>query len=134
MALELKSYLAAAHDQFRFKPTAKRVRGIVDGQTVVDSTRACLVWEPRRVVPEYAVPAADIAGVQPRLYRDGGSVGRGPALPHHPLHRPHHARSGRRPDSRQRYDARAGGPSAHRVDVILDGVPLKGPLHPVTLT
>jgi uncharacterized protein (DUF427 family) len=26
----------------------------------VDSTRAVLVWEPRRVVPSYAVPAADI--------------------------------------------------------------------------
>jgi uncharacterized protein (DUF427 family) len=32
------------------------------GQTVVDSTRAVLVWEPRRVVPSYAVPREDVAG------------------------------------------------------------------------
>ncbi|MEP6527132.1 MAG: hypothetical protein ABJA86_08200 [Nocardioidaceae bacterium] len=29
---------------------------------MVDSTRAMLVWEPKRVVPTYAVPAEDIAG------------------------------------------------------------------------
>jgi uncharacterized protein (DUF427 family) len=28
----------------------------------VDTTRAMLVWEPRRVVPTYAVPVGDIAG------------------------------------------------------------------------
>jgi uncharacterized protein (DUF427 family) len=28
---------------------------------VVDSTRALLVWEPRRIVPSYAVPAGDVA-------------------------------------------------------------------------
>lgn len=33
---------------------------MLDGQTVVDSTRALLVWEPRRVVPSYAVPVADV--------------------------------------------------------------------------
>ena len=30
--------------------------------TVVDSTRALLVWEPRRIVPTYAVPVEDVAG------------------------------------------------------------------------
>jgi len=29
---------------------------------VVDSTRAALVWEPRRIVPSYAVPAEDVRG------------------------------------------------------------------------
>lgn len=87
MALQLKSYLAAAHDKLRFEPTAKRIRGIADGQTVVDSTRACLVWEPRRVLPEYAVPVADISGLQ----RSHASVetavpkGEGPLYPNTPF-------------------------------------------------
>jgi uncharacterized protein (DUF427 family) len=47
--------------QLRHEPTAKRIRAVLDGGTVVDSTRALLVWEPRRIVPCYAVPADDIA-------------------------------------------------------------------------
>jgi uncharacterized protein (DUF427 family) len=39
----------------------KWVRASVDGRTVVDSRRARLVWEPRRVVPSYAVPVRDVA-------------------------------------------------------------------------
>ena len=38
-----------------------RVRAQADGATVVDSTRALLVWEPRRVVPSYAVPVDGLA-------------------------------------------------------------------------
>ncbi len=45
-----------------FEPVAKRVRALLDGATVVDSTRSALVWEPRRVVPSYAVPEEDILG------------------------------------------------------------------------
>jgi uncharacterized protein (DUF427 family) len=45
----------------RWEPTEKRIRGVSGAATVVDSTRALLVWEPKRVVPSYAVPAADIA-------------------------------------------------------------------------
>ena len=41
----------------RHEPVEKRVRA----DDVVDSTRAVLVWEPRRVTPLYAVPAADIS-------------------------------------------------------------------------
>jgi uncharacterized protein (DUF427 family) len=37
------------------------VRALLGYATVVDSGRAVLVWEPRRVVPGYAVPAEDIA-------------------------------------------------------------------------
>jgi uncharacterized protein (DUF427 family) len=35
---------------------------VLGGETVVDSTRAVLVWEPRRVVPSYAVPVQDVRG------------------------------------------------------------------------
>jgi uncharacterized protein (DUF427 family) len=45
----------------RWEPTGKRIRAVRGGETVVDTTRARLVWEPKRVVPSYAVPAADIA-------------------------------------------------------------------------
>jgi uncharacterized protein (DUF427 family) len=48
-------------DESRHEPTAKRIRAVLDGGTVVDTTRALLVWEPRRIVPSYAVPADDIA-------------------------------------------------------------------------
>ena len=45
----------------RHEPTGKRVRGMLDGKPALDSARAVLVWEPRRIVPGYAVPAADVA-------------------------------------------------------------------------
>jgi uncharacterized protein (DUF427 family) len=47
--------------QLRYEPTGKRVRAVLDGRTVVDSLRAVLVWEPRRIVPSYAVPRQDVA-------------------------------------------------------------------------
>ena len=45
----------------RHEPTAKRIRATLGERTVVDSVRAVLVWEPRRIVPSWAVPAEDIA-------------------------------------------------------------------------
>ena len=46
--------------ELRHEPTAKWVRALVDGQVVADSTRPVLVWEPRRFVASYAVPAEDL--------------------------------------------------------------------------
>jgi uncharacterized protein (DUF427 family) len=46
--------------ELRYQPTDKRVRATVGGTPVVDSVRAVLVWEPRRVVPYYAVPSDDL--------------------------------------------------------------------------
>jgi uncharacterized protein (DUF427 family) len=46
----------------RYEPTEKRIRGTLDDRTVIDSTRALLVWEPKRVVPSYAVPVEDVDG------------------------------------------------------------------------
>jgi uncharacterized protein (DUF427 family) len=45
----------------RYEPTEKRIRAKAGDATVVDTTRALLVWEPKRVVPSYAVPATNIA-------------------------------------------------------------------------
>ena len=49
-------------DQLRHEPTDKRIRATFGDEPVVDSTRAMLVWEPRRIVPSYAVPVEDVAG------------------------------------------------------------------------
>jgi uncharacterized protein (DUF427 family) len=46
--------------ELRHEPTAKRIRATIGGRTAVDSRRALLVWEPRRIVPSYAVPVADV--------------------------------------------------------------------------
>jgi uncharacterized protein (DUF427 family) len=48
--------------ELRHEPIDKRIRATLDGETVVDSTRALLVWEPRRVTPLYAVPVEDVRG------------------------------------------------------------------------
>src|SRR6188474_1116012 len=47
--------------ELRYFPTAKHVRAVIDGTTVIDSRRAVLLWEPQRVVPQYAVPITDVA-------------------------------------------------------------------------
>ncbi len=63
----------------RYETTQKRIRAVSGGETIADSTAALLVWEPRRVVPTYGVPDADLhaelvpvdtepAGEQPFLH------------------------------------------------------------------
>ena len=61
MALDLAEHIFAALPELRVHPTAKRIRAFVGGEPIIDSTRALIVWEPRRIVPSYAVPIADIA-------------------------------------------------------------------------
>jgi uncharacterized protein (DUF427 family) len=56
----MKDLMTRVRDELRYEPIERRVRATLDGRTVVDSTRALLVWEPRRVTPIYAVPAEDI--------------------------------------------------------------------------
>jgi len=51
----------------RYEPTEKRIRAELGAVTVVDCVRALLVWEPRRVVPAYAVPIDDVDRVTHRL-------------------------------------------------------------------
>ncbi len=62
MALDFAHHIFASVPQLRFHPTAKRIRAAAGGDLAVDSTRAWVVWEPRRVVPSYAVPLDDIHG------------------------------------------------------------------------
>ncbi len=60
MALQLGPHLMGLVDQLRFEPLGKRIRASSGGRPVLDTTDAALVWEPRRVVPMYAVPEADV--------------------------------------------------------------------------
>jgi uncharacterized protein (DUF427 family) len=48
--------------ELRYEPIDKRIRAKIAGRTVVDSERAMLVWEPKRIVPSYAVPIEDVGG------------------------------------------------------------------------
>ncbi|QSE89319.1 DUF427 domain-containing protein [Rhodococcus pseudokoreensis] len=61
MGLRLRDTVGRQLRELRYEPTAKRIRAVLNATTVVDSDRAVLVWEPRRVVPTYAVPEEDIA-------------------------------------------------------------------------
>jgi len=60
MALRLSLRQARELPELRFEPTAKRVRAWAGGELFADSRRAVLVWEPRRVVPQYAFPEPDV--------------------------------------------------------------------------
>ena len=62
MSIQIRGMLGSGVGQLRYEPTAKRIRAVLGGGTVVDTTRAVLVWEPRRVVPSYAVPVEDFHG------------------------------------------------------------------------
>jgi uncharacterized protein (DUF427 family) len=60
MSLRMREVVAGGLEELRHEPTARRIRAELGGGTVVDSTAAVLVWEPRRIVPSYAVPVADV--------------------------------------------------------------------------
>ncbi|MDI3213032.1 DUF427 domain-containing protein [Arthrobacter sp. AL12] len=60
MATRLSTVLLGAFPELRYEPSAKRVRASLDGSAVVDTLRAYLVWEPRRITPVYAVPEQDL--------------------------------------------------------------------------
>lgn len=68
MAELLSSKLSA----LRYQPTAKRIRICLGGEPVADTDAAVLVWEPRRVVPTYAVPRSALTA---QLVPAGGDVG-----------------------------------------------------------
>jgi uncharacterized protein (DUF427 family) len=61
MAIRMGTHLMSLNGELRYEPVTRRVRASLDGQAVLDTTDAALVWEPRRVVPMYAVPPEDVA-------------------------------------------------------------------------
>lgn len=60
MAIDLREQAFRSLPELRFVGTPKRVRATLREKTVLDTREAFLVWEPRRVVPQYAVPPADL--------------------------------------------------------------------------
>ncbi|MEO5834440.1 MAG: DUF427 domain-containing protein [Nakamurella sp.] len=60
MAISMTKHIMQILPALRYQPTPKRVRVSLGETRVADSRHAMLVWEPMRVVPSYAVPAADI--------------------------------------------------------------------------
>lgn len=60
MAVQMSSLMMGALGELRIHPIAKWIRATSAGETVVSSTRALIVWEPRRIVPSYAVPVTDV--------------------------------------------------------------------------
>ncbi len=62
MSARMRDSLLRGLGDLRHEPTAKRIRANLAGTTVIDSTMALLLWEPRRVVPSYAIPVEDIVG------------------------------------------------------------------------
>jgi uncharacterized protein (DUF427 family) len=60
MGVRMMELLTGRLDALRYEPTAKRIRVFLAGEPVAETTDARLVWEPRRIVPAYAVPAASL--------------------------------------------------------------------------
>jgi uncharacterized protein (DUF427 family) len=60
--------------ELRIEPSGKRIRADLAGRTVVDTTRALLVWEPRRVVASWAVPVSDLHAALSSARSDDGTV------------------------------------------------------------
>lgn len=56
MAVRMMDLLSGSLEALRYEPTAKRVRVSLGGEPVADTCEARLVWEPRRIVPTYAIP------------------------------------------------------------------------------
>lgn len=79
MAVRIGDLLAGALDSLRWEPLAPRLRAWLDGVPVLDTDRGRLVMEPGRVVPQYAVPVADLtADLVPAADDAGPRHGPGP--------------------------------------------------------
>jgi len=90
MGVKMTDLLSRHLDALRYEPTAKRVRVYLGGEPVADTCDARLVWEPRRVVPTYAVPlsslSAQLVPAGAESYTDDEEIGvRLPAISSQPL-------------------------------------------------
>ena len=61
MSVRMMDLLSGSLGSLRYEPTAKRIRVFLGGEPVADTRDARLVWEPRRVVPTYAVPLSALS-------------------------------------------------------------------------
>src|ERR1700730_7792291 len=63
MGTMVRDILMGSVGPLGYEPVDKRIRGLIGGQVVIDTDRALLVWEPKRVVPSYAVPVGELEGL-----------------------------------------------------------------------
>jgi uncharacterized protein (DUF427 family) len=63
MGTLVRDILMQSLADLRYEPVPKRIRAWLGGRVVIDTDRAVLVWEPKRVVPSYAVPVEQVAGI-----------------------------------------------------------------------
>lgn len=63
MGTLVRDILMQSLADLRYEPVPKRIRAWLGGRIVIDTDRALLVWEPKRVVPSYAVPVEQVAGI-----------------------------------------------------------------------
>jgi uncharacterized protein (DUF427 family) len=61
MGIRMLDLLGGALPSLRYEPTEKHLRIDLDDEPVADTIHGLLVWEPRRVVPTYAVPQDDVS-------------------------------------------------------------------------
>jgi uncharacterized protein (DUF427 family) len=72
----MQDLMAEARGLLRHEPVERRVRASLEGRPIADSTRALIVWEPRRICPSYAVPNDDLlAELAPAPASDGDAPG-----------------------------------------------------------
>lgn len=61
MAVQVLHHLMRVLPELRYQPTLKHLTVRLEGELVADTGHAMLVWEPKRVVPTYAVPQRDVS-------------------------------------------------------------------------
>jgi uncharacterized protein (DUF427 family) len=81
MAIDVHAQWFRDLAELRYAATPKRLRASLDGRLVLDSRDALLVWEPRRIVPFYAVPRDDLDLELTEHDPVPVPEGRGPVLP-----------------------------------------------------
>jgi uncharacterized protein (DUF427 family) len=88
MSVHVRELLMGQLDELRYEPIDKRIRAMVGDRTVVDSNRTLLVWEPKRVVPSYAVPAEDVDAALVAAHAEAAPAVEAPQLAGRPVYDP----------------------------------------------
>ena len=61
MAVQMLHHVMRVLPELRYQPTLKHLTVRLGTDLVADTAHAMLVWEPKRVVPTYAVPQRDVS-------------------------------------------------------------------------
>ena len=75
MAVQMLHHLMRVLPELRYQPTLKHLTVRLGADLVADTAHGMLVWEPKRVVPTYAVPQRDVAAsLVPAASRSGDTA------------------------------------------------------------